>query len=243
MKEIIEINQRIMIEAPDVLPKGDDCLFVSRDGNGDKVADNLPPALKADFDALCAKLNAAIPNDFNYVLCLGDYNPNIILEFCDGGMARASCGESFNPALSLFEQLEKVDWDRHRTFGLAGSQFFDGMRGLSGEIEPELPPTAEIQKKYGVELDAFAKAKRQGQSKIHLLKWREDEGVTENSCDSMRDLRGDLCDLMTCAYDIIGVIVDKKLLPPRKVDKLKREVLMGMKETMPISYARAMRVF
>jgi hypothetical protein len=75
------------------------------------------------------------------------------------------------------------------------------------------------------------------------LKWREDEGVTENSCASMRDLRGDLCDLMTCGYDILGVIVDKKLLPPRKVDKLKREVLKDMKESMPISYARAMRVF
>jgi len=59
----------------------------------------------------------------------------------------------------------------------------------------------------------------------------------------MKDLRGDLCDMMTCGYDIIGVIADKKLLPPRKVDKLKREVLKDMKETMPISYARALRIF
>ena len=242
MKEIIEINQRIMIESPDVVPKGGNCLFVSRDGLGDAL-DNLPPAVKADLDALYAKLNAVIPNDFNFVLCLGDYNPGIILEFCDGGMARSNCAESFNPDLSLFEQLENVDWAKHRTFALAGSQIFDGMRGLSGEIEPELPPTAEIQKKYGVELEAFAKTKRPGQARIQLLKWREDEGVTENSCASMRDLRGDLCDLMTCGYDIIGVIVDRKLLPPRKVDKLKREVLKEMKETMPISYARAMRLF
>jgi hypothetical protein len=157
MKEIIEINKRIMIEVPDIVPKGEDCLFVSRDGNGDKAVNNLPPAIKADLDALCAKLNAVIPNDFNYVLCLGDYNPQIMLEFCDGAMTRGGCAESFNPELSLFEQLEKVDWAKHRTFAMSGSQFFDGVRGLSDEIEPELPPTAEIQKKYGVELEAFSK--------------------------------------------------------------------------------------
>jgi hypothetical protein len=243
MKEIIEINKRIMIEASDVIPKGDDCLFVSRDGNGDKAVNQLPAKLKADLDVVCAKLNEVIPNDFNYVLCFGNYNSQIILEFCDGGMARANCAESFNPQLSIFKQLQKVNWAKHRTFGMAGSQFFDGMAALSGEIEPDLPPTAEIQKNYGVELEAFSKTKRQGQAKIHLLKWREDEGVTENSCASMKDLRGDLCDLMTCRYDILGVIVDKNLLPPRKVDKLKREVLKGMKESMPISYARALRVF
>ena len=169
-----------MIEAPNAVPKGDDCLFVSRDGKGD-ATDKLPPAVKDDLKELCAKLDAVVPNDFNYVLCLGDYNPNIILEFCDGGMARTNCGESFDPQLSIFAQIQKVDWGKHRTFGMAGSQFFDGMRGLSEEIEPNLPVTAEIQKNYGVELEAFAKTKRQEQSKIHLLKWCEDEGVTENS--------------------------------------------------------------
>lgn len=243
VREIIEINQRIMIEAPDAVPKGEDCFFVSRDGNGDKSVEKLPPKVKADLDAICARLNVAVPNDFNYVLCLGDYNPNIILEFLDGAMARTNCAEPFNPGLSLFDQLEKVDWGKHRTFGMAGAQFFDGIRGLSDEIEPNLPHTSEIQKKYGVELEAFAKTKRQGKFKIYLLKWRDDEGVTENSCASMKDLRGDLCDLMTCGYDIIGVIVDNKLLLPRKVDKLKRDVLKGMKETMPISYAKACGCF
>ena len=48
---------------------------------------------------------------------------------------------------------------------------------------------------------------------------------------------------MTCGYDIIAIIVDKKVLPSRKVDKLKREVLLDMKESMPISYARAVGMF
>ena len=45
MKEIIEINKRIMIEAPGIIPKDSDCLFVSRDGHGDKEVNNLPAAI------------------------------------------------------------------------------------------------------------------------------------------------------------------------------------------------------
>ncbi|HEX5400145.1 MAG TPA: hypothetical protein VFY06_13955 [Verrucomicrobiae bacterium] len=244
MKEIIELNKRIMIEAPGVIPRQDegDCLFVSRDRADDTEVNQLPPAIKTDLDALCERLNAVIPNDFNYCLCLGNYDPRIMLEFCDGAMARASCPEEFDPNISLFDQLAKVDWAKHRTFGMAGSQFFDGLRELSDELEPELPATSEIQKDFRVELEAFAKAKRRGKPGIYHLTWREDDGVKEKSCVSMKDLRGDLCDLMTCGYKVIGIIVDNKLLPPRKVDKIKLAVLKDMKETMPISYVRALDV-
>lgn len=243
MKEIVELNKRIMIEAPGVVPAGEDCLFVSRDGKGDKEADSLPPAIKADLNAICERLNALVPNDFHYVLCLGDYNPAILLEFRDGAMAFATCGETFDPERSIYEQLEKVDWQKHREFGMKGGQFFDGVREMSKEVKPMLPSTSEIQQKFRNELESFAKAKRTGLKRIFLLKWREDEGVTEESCDSMKDLRGDLYDLMTCQYSIIGVIVDKKLLPPRKVDKLKRAVLEEMKDSMPISYVKASGLF
>lgn len=243
MKEIVEFNKRILIEAPRIVPQGADCLFVSRDGNGDKEIENLPAGLKADLDQLCTRLNAAIPNDFNYVLCLGDYNPSIILEFLDGAMARANCAESFSPEQSIFPQLESVDWNKHRTFGMSGSQFFDGIRSLSNEIEPALPGTAEIQRDYPHELEAFAKTKRDGTAKVRLLKWREDEGVTEESFGGQNQLRRALIDIMTVQYDIIAVMVDGKLLPPKKVDKLKRQTLDELREQMPISYARAMRVF
>ena len=94
-----------------------------------------------------------------------------------------------------------------------------------------------------MKFETFAKTKRIGSTHIFILKYREDEGVTEKICKNMKELRGDLCDLMTCGYNIIAIIADKKVLPPRKVDKLKREVLLGMKESMPISYARAVGRF
>ena len=243
MKEIIEINKRILIEAPGIVPAGDDCIFVSRDGGDGKELEKLPPAIKADLDALRSQLNEVVPNDFSYTLCLGEYNPNIMLEFHDGAMAIATCNETFNPDAPIIEQLKAVDWDKHRSFGMSGGQFFDGIREFAKETNPELTPTLEIQKGFAHELEAFAKTKRQGAEHIFLLKFRQDEGVTENSCTSMKRLRGDLCDLMTCGYDIIAIITDKKLLPPRKVDKLKREVLLDMKESMPISYAKAVGMF
>jgi len=243
MKEIIEINKRIMIEAPGVVPKDSDCLFVSRDGHGDKEVNNLPAAIKADLDAICARLNEVIPNDFNYVLCLGDYKPDILLEFCDGAMARAGCNERFDPALSLFEQLAKVDWGKHREFGMAGSQFFDGVRDLTKEIEPALPPTEEIQKDFAVEIEAFEKAKRKKPSKIYALLWRGDEGVSEEALNSMADLEGMLCDSMATGYVTIDVLVDGKPLGGKKIDEVKGKVLKEMKEQMPISYARALGMF
>ena len=120
-----------------------------------------------------------------------------------------------------------------------GSQFFDEVREMSKKAKPILTPASEIQQRFRTELESFTKTKRAGPKHIFLLKYRQDEGVTEKSCDSMKDLRGDLCDHMTCGYDIIAIIADKKLLPARKMDKLKREVLLDMKESMPISYARA----
>ena len=152
MKEIIEINKRIMIEAPGIVPAGDDCFFVSRDDTDNEELEKLPPAIKTDLAALCARINDIVPNDFRYVLSLGDYNPTVMLDFCDGGMAWASCAESFNPELSLFDQLQAVDWDKHRSFGMAGSQIFDGIRELSKEIKPETTPASEIQQRFPNEI-------------------------------------------------------------------------------------------
>jgi hypothetical protein len=243
MKEIIEINKRILIEAPGIVPPGEDCIFASRDGRYDEELQKLPPAIKADLDALRAQISEVVPNDFSYALSLGDYNPTIALEFRDGATAFATCNETFNPEASIIEQLKVVNWDKHRSFGMSGGQIFDGIREFAKEAEPELPPTSEIQKGFAHELEAFTKTKRQGAEHIFLLMHRHDEGVTEKSCRSMKELRGNLCDLMTCQYDIIAIMTDKKLLPPRKVDKLKREVLLDMKESMPISYARAVGLF
>ena len=243
MKEIIEINQRILIEAPDIIPKDSDHLIVSRDGSGHKEFKQLPARIKADLNALCARLNEVIPNDFNFLLCLGSYNPQLYLDFCDGAMSRASCSETFLPDISIFEQLEKVDWQKHRQQGMSGSQFFDGVREMSKELEPKLPLTEIIQKHFRTEIAVFEQKKRKNPAKIHLLKWREDERVTEEACASLDELDGNLIDMLATHYEIIAILEDGKPLSAGKIDELKLKTLLDMRESMPISYARAVGMF
>lgn len=239
MKEIIELNKMILIDAPGVVTAAQGFLLVRRNCEGDEGIAKLPPGLKGKLEAICAQLDRLVPNDFNYSLILGDYNPDFRLEFCDGGMMTASCPEPFAPKKSIFKQLEKVDWDKHRSFGMSGSQFFDGLRMLSEITEPKLPLTAHIQQEFRNELEVFAKKQRTGPEKFHLLLWRGDEGVQEQGCATLKDVQGAFVDLMTCGYSIIGVLTDGKLMEPEKIDEIKLEMLQDMKKSMPISYARA----
>lgn len=243
MKEIIELNKRIMIEVPGIVPKGEDCLFVSRDGSSDPEVERLPRAIKADLDDLCFRLNAIIPNDFNYTLSLGKYDPGIMLEFRDGAMAFASCPESFDPKQSIIEQLALVDWEKHRKFGMQGGQLFDGMRELAKEIEPVPTPTAEFQNRFRDEVEAFQKTKRKITSKIYALVWRDDDGMREDALDGMESLERMLCDSMATGYVTVDVLVDGKPLGTKRIDEVKQKVLKEMKEDMPISFVRAMGIF
>jgi len=117
------------------------------------------------------------------------------------------------------------------------------VRQVSKEIEPKLPPTAEIQKGFRDQIETFENAKRKKPSKIFALLWRDDEGVTEEALDSMKSLEGMLCDSMATGYVTLDVIVNGKPLAAKKIDEVKEKVLKEMKEHMPISYARAMGMF
>lgn len=242
MKEIIELNNKILIEAPGLVQQGGERLMIYRDGAASEDLTKLSHELQGELYALHITLNGLVPNDFDYVLYLGDYNPELILEFCDGAMSRASCAEQFKPELSIFDQLERVDWEDHRKFGMSGSQIFDGFSALSHDIEPEFPATLTIQQRFPNELQTFSKKAHAGSATIHLLKWREDERVSEEGLANMDDLMGMLIDLMTCRFDVIAVKVDGKLLPPEEVDALKLKTLKVLKEEMPISFIRAMGV-
>ena len=64
MKEIVELNKRILAQAPGIASQRGDALQVSRDGNCDPEVAKLPAALKAEINQLCGRLNEVVPNDF-----------------------------------------------------------------------------------------------------------------------------------------------------------------------------------
>lgn len=243
MKEIIEINKRILAEAPDAVPKEFGFILVTRKDDATEELAALPVKIRADLVEFLHKLNQAMPDDFGYLINLGKADPGLMLMYSDGPQAEGNCPVEWDLKRSIFEQLPEIDWDMHRKRVIGMGHFFDDVRQVSKDLEPKLPPTVEIQKQFRDEIEIFEQAKRKKPSKIYALLWRGDEGVTEEALDSMKSLEGMLCDSLATGYMTLDVIVDGKPLAAKKIDEVKGKVLKEMKEQMPISYARAMGLF
>jgi hypothetical protein len=243
MKEIVEINDRILAETPKAVLKKHGPVIVSRNEDLENELAILPTKLRADLAGFLQRLNQSVPNDFGYTVYLGEADPCLMLLYCDGPQAEGNCPIEWNVDFSLFDQLAEVDWEMHRKRVIDMGHFFDDVRQISKQIEPKLPPTAEVQKGFRKEIEAFEKAKPKTSSKMRALLWRGDEGVTEEALDSMKSLEKMLCDTMATGYVTLDVIVDGKPLRSTKLDDVKEKVLKEMKEDMPISYARAVGLF
>jgi hypothetical protein len=243
MKEIIEINQRILAEAPDAVPKDFGCIMVTRRDDAAKELAALPAKIRADLVKFLKKLNQAMPDDFGYLINLGDTDPCLMLMYSDGPQSEGNCPVEWDLKRSIFDQLPEIDWGEHRKRVIGMGHFFDDVRQVSKQLEPKLPPTAKIQKQFRAEIKAFETAKRKKPAKIYALLWRGDEGVTEEALDSMKSLEGMLCDSMATSYVTLAVIMDGKPLAAKKIDEVKANVLKSMKEEMPISYAKAVGLF
>lgn len=169
-----------------------------------------------------------MPDDFGYLINLAHDDPGLMLMYSDGPQAEGNCPVEWDLKRSIFDQLPDIDWDMHRKRVIGMGHLFDGVRQVSKELEPKLPPTAKIQKQFRVEIKAFETAQREKPAKIYALLWRGDEGMTEEGLDSM-----------ATSYLTLDVIVDGKPLAAEKLDEVKAKMLKSMKEQMPISYAKA----
>jgi|ERR1039458_1801587 hypothetical protein len=244
MKEIIEINKRILAEAPEAVPKDFGCIMVTRRDDAAKELAALPVKIRADLVQFLQKLNQTLPDDFGYLINLGHNDPGLMLMYSDGPQAEGNCPVEWDLKRSIFDQLPDIDWDMHRKQVIGMGHFFDDVRQVSKELEPNLPPTSKIQKQFRAEIKAFEAAKRKkNPAKIYALLWRGDEGVSDEALDSMESLERMLCDSMATSYVTLDVIMDGKPLAAKKIDEVKAKVLKSMKEEMPISYAKAVGLF
>src|SRR4051812_2556922 len=108
MKEILELNARILDEAREQLPA--EGVMLRRDDVPEEL-NNIPAHLVREIDALRATLNKVIPNDFGYLLFLGDSEPVLRLEYNDGGMTSGGRGRDWKHEESIYDQLRELDWD------------------------------------------------------------------------------------------------------------------------------------
>ena len=169
MKEIIEINQRIVTEAPEAVPKEFGFILICRENYGLEELATLPTALKADCKNLCQKLNAVMPDDFDYEICVGVADPHLMIVYRDGPQNISNCPVKWNIKQSIFDQMSAINWGDLRREALATCQIFDRMIKEAKHQPSALPSTKELQKQFAVLVKKFIKAKGDERSKVHVL--------------------------------------------------------------------------
>lgn len=233
MNEISELNAVILREAGAKLPEGG--LFLSRSRGLEETT--FPTELLNQIDGLRNNLARCLPDDFNYALFVGCASPSFSVTYDDGPNTSSSRGHVWKNDVSIFSQLETLDWNEERGWAISNGQIFDSIGESAKHLPVRLPLTKHFQKLCGDEMDSFVKRWRADASKIHVLLLSE-EGISEQRFDTLGRFNMELPNMMTCQYHVVTVVADGKPLPARKIDKLKIAALK-MLEDMPISHAKA----
>lgn len=242
MKEIIELNKRILTEARDAIPKKFGHITINRPDDYPQERRRLPADLKAELVRLRSQLNVTIPEDFGYTVSFGDYHPGLSISFSDGAEHEWGFCFQANAERSIFDQLAEADWGAFRTEGMSRCQIFDDMRELVRSMDIELLPTEALREAFSDAVEAFEGTKGRKPTKTYLLKFREDEGITEEIFPSIKAFTWSLPDIMTVHYQVIAVISKGRPLTADQIDDLKGKALEEL-EFSPISQAKALGIF
>ena len=233
-----QLAERIAGEIP---PKGDgDCLLrVDRSWKRGPVAGMRPRTceeLMRLHDGLCR----AVPDDFDFCLEFGaDGGVFAFLEFDDG--AQTCFGMSFTVSLdrNLFASLRALDWDDLRGEAIQATQFQENVCDSAADYPSKLEPCEAVQARHKSRLAAFEKAIKASGPSFAVLVCDEDSGPAgyeETRPKDLKNLFGDLGDLMACERVIIAIASNGSLISPTQVDELKSDVLQRLG---PISRAKA----
>jgi hypothetical protein len=236
MKDVIEINNRLRVLLGGSFSNG--AMLLRRKDESDELK-NLPAKLQEDIAKLRDSINHAMPDDFNYTLSLGEEHPDLMIDYADGPQVEFFRQHSWEPGRSVAEQLKEFDWDAERQLALSWCRQHDEMLAEAKKAPSRLPPTKGIQKTFRDEMKDFVKTKRKDATRVHVLMWRDDEGMREWTCESLEALVWELVDLMPAHYLVITVVAEGKPLPIEKIDSLKHRALKEL-EQMPTSHAKAL---
>lgn len=239
MKEIIELNKRILSEALQAVPKDLGFIGIPREGLRPEELAALPSGIKANLDALERRLNSVIPDDFGYLIDVGHADPGLTIFYRDGAQTSVNCPIDWDENGSIFDKLGGIDWGAERSGALERCQEFDRMVEEAKHKPPGLPSTKELQKLFRDAMKEFVRTKRKDKSRVHVLMWREDEGEGGEEFKNMESFGRELPDIMTVQKLVITVVAGGKPLPAKQIDKLKREALKELRG-MPISQAKAL---
>src|SRR5688572_13457441 len=122
MKEIIELNKKLRKQVGNRF--ANESIMLGRTPAA-KELNRLPAAFRAEVLAFLDRVKRAVPDDFSYLVFLGDDSPDFSIEYCDGPAIAFSSGHEWRRDRSLIEQLTSFDWNEERTTAINGCQFID----------------------------------------------------------------------------------------------------------------------
>lgn len=243
MKEIIELNGRLRSELGQAVAK--EGVQLRRAMTAGELSP-LPLKWQAELEGLRGRLNAIIPDDILYTVYLGDEEAQLTLDYEDGPQVGTfGMGPTFSPLVSIFDQLQAMDWDEYRGEMISDCQVFGEMARKANESPSRLPSTKKLQKVFREEMKSFVKEKRKDEAKAHVLMFREEDGLNEEcglqekTYNSLEEFSRDLHNIMMEQYWVVTVVAGGKPLPVKGIDALKRQALKEL-EDMPISHAKAL---
>ena len=234
MKEIIELNSRIMEEAEGAIPK--DGLLLCRESDWENV--QLPVNLRCEMEAVRERLNRCVPDDFAFEIHFGrDETFSFGLIYRDGPQITAIICISFVVEVSIFEQLERQDWDSHRRKAISGSQGVDQLRQKFAQIRTRLPATDMFQRMFRSSVEKFIEENRSFTDKIHVLMFNG-VGLRADTWETLDELKRLLPLCMRLGGHLVAVIVEGKPLEAWRIDAMKWDAYNSLKG-MPMAQAEA----
>jgi hypothetical protein len=233
MKEIVELNQLLLDHAKDCLPE--DGLMLNRHG-GDEDLDKIPTDLRKEIDLLREQLNRIMPDDFSYFVSLGNGEALFSVQYENGPTTMYSPAQHWEPAQSLFPQLEAFDWDGLRGECVSQSEAFDHIAEIAKELPVMIPSTKRLQKDFRDEVKAYIKEKRD-EPDAHVLIF-DGEALFDCDFESAEQFQDQLRDIMPHMVHVVAVVANGKPIPAEKIDAMKKTALLTL-EDMPISHAKA----
>lgn len=235
MKEIIELNTRLRENPRSQLPAIG--LMLDREDTP-KELELIPAQLRKEINDLRKALNGVIPDDFGYLLCLGDAEPALTLRYENGNMTGAGGGDHWKETVSIFEQLKDLDWDNKRKWAIETTETFDVITAIAKELPVMIRPTKALRKDFSGSVKAYIKEKRSDALRVYALLWDGEESLLDKDFDDMKAFERELPDIMTFMLQVLTVVAEGRPMPAERIDALKRAALKKL-EDMPISHAKA----
>jgi hypothetical protein len=239
MINVFALNQSL-IGSPALARAEDNTLRIERDTDSRNIP-GLSPKQTDEIQQIVDFISECVPDDFDFVLSLGDSEPRLMLVYEDGLTSGASDSFSFSTSEELYFALPHVDWDSKRGELLKRQQIYDEMLEIADQRPVQIPSVKFLRKSFKEQVKQFHKEARREAAEcktlIMLPPSRDDDGKRlDFKMPSMETLVHCLGDAMTYGGLIVSLCIKGRPLPSREVEEYKRKAL---RELPPISRAIA----